>query len=279
MLFDHIGKIVFYFFPSDTNYNINFAFTIIGRLALPIFIFLLIEGFVHTNNIKKYFLRLGILAVVIGVTEIILGSIPSLNLADTLLKAGNIFIDLLLILLILFLFNQKNILHKVLILIPILYFVIALLIQNETIYIFSDYAKAFLSAFMPQYAFISPLIVVLYLLINYLYNLQVNKKFGEEALSTIDIVTFKKDIRINSFIISILLVSLLMYLFSYVIQDANVLNTNYVSNTYFALAIIPIFFYNGKLGKTNKIIKSAYYLFYPIHLVIIFLITYLVSII
>ena len=105
MLFDHIGKIVYLFFPTENMYWLNYAFSIIGRLALPIFVFLLIEGFYHTKNIKKYFIRLGIMAAIIGLSEIILAFIPSLNMTDTLFKAGNIFIDLLLILLTLFFYH------------------------------------------------------------------------------------------------------------------------------------------------------------------------------
>lgn len=55
MIIDHYGAI---FESGEITYRI------IGRLAFPIFAFLISEGFVHTRDIKKYGLRLLLFALI-----------------------------------------------------------------------------------------------------------------------------------------------------------------------------------------------------------------------
>ncbi|MFR4555762.1 MAG: TraX family protein [Peptoniphilus sp.] len=63
MLIDHIGA-----FILEDVYGLNSTIYILsrslGRIAFPIFVFLLVEGFKKTKNIKKYFINLLIFAFI-----------------------------------------------------------------------------------------------------------------------------------------------------------------------------------------------------------------------
>lgn len=63
MVFDHIH----YFF--DYTGKIPIWFAMIGRLAAPLFLFSVIEGFIHTRNRKKYFLKIYSLAILMGLIQ------------------------------------------------------------------------------------------------------------------------------------------------------------------------------------------------------------------
>lgn len=91
MLIDHGTAILV---PGNSSFYI--IGRSIGRLAFPIFCFLLVEGFLHTSNVKKYLLRLGIFALI--------SEIPfDLAFNHTLFELGhqNIFFTLLIGLLVL----------------------------------------------------------------------------------------------------------------------------------------------------------------------------------
>ncbi len=109
MIIDHIG---FYLIPEGT---INLVFRAIGRIAYPLFAFMIAEGFHKTHHLKKYFLRLLLSALIM---ELIIVIIYLITLENYLIHI-NVFIPLLFGLTGLTLFYQPKWYLKILI-IPLL---------------------------------------------------------------------------------------------------------------------------------------------------------------
>ena len=84
--------------------------------------------------------------------------------------------------------------------------------------------------------------------------------------------TFHIETEINSSL-AIVLVSVICYLVGR-FSNIPLLSTymDYEIESYIVLAIFFVLWYNGKLGLSNKIVKYGFYLSYPLHLLILFLI-------
>ena len=73
MFIDHIGAVILepYLLRGGVDggtfsrlLQLNTTLRLIGRFAFPIFAFLVVEGFMHTSNLKKYISQLGIFALI-----------------------------------------------------------------------------------------------------------------------------------------------------------------------------------------------------------------------
>ena len=88
MIIDHTSVA---FFKQTTLFNV------IGRIAFPIFAFQISEGYIHTKNLKRYFLRLFCFAIISQVPFMLFDSMFTSNFTFNIF--GTLFIGLLVILL------------------------------------------------------------------------------------------------------------------------------------------------------------------------------------
>lgn len=201
MLIDHSGYVIFNEF-SFMNY--------IGRLAFPIFAFLITEGYIHTSNLKRYFSRLIIFAL--------LSQIPFMLLFPNDFTL-NILFTLALGLLAITVYSKLQ--NKVLGLLFITFSaVLAHLLRFD--YGWFGIAIIFIFYVFKNEKFYMNLFFCITIFLNYFYY-------------------FAKT-------------SMIEYLFIFL---------------FCALSLIPINLYNGKKGKN---IKYFLYIFYPLHLIVLYLI-------
>lgn len=211
MLLDHIGAVLV---PG-------YALRIIGRLAFPIFCFLLAEGVHYTQNPRKYLLRLGI--------GVILSELPF----DLALFGGwtwwyqSVMVTLLLGAMALMSMNR---------------------VQNRMVKVLILLAFAFLAElFQTDYAGGGVLMVGLFGLTRDLPHRKLVQLLG-------------------------------MYLLCrWIIPAAYVpfMGRPVVIEMFAILALIPIWLYSGKKVTSSKWVQWAFYLFYPVHLWILYLIAIL----
>lgn len=205
MLADHMGAV---FFPECLY------LTIIGRIAFPIFAFLIAEGYFYTHNVKKYLIRLFAFALI--------SEIPY-NYAfhgEMIASPGlNVFFTLFLGLLAIYLYDHFKKQNIVLGVVPVV------IIGVIAYFINTDYGM--IGVFM---------IFAFYIFRN---------DFYKKALSYI-----------------VLTGAILVMYSAY--EGISV-------QLYSILALILIYFYNGKKGFN---IKYLFYIFYPGHLLILGLLRY-----
>lgn len=203
MFIDHIGYAIFGKF-SFFNY--------IGRIAFPIFAFQISEGYIHTRNLKKYFLRLFIFALISQIPFMLFYNLVSDQFSL------NIFFTLLLGLACIYIYDKS---------------------KYKFLSIIASIAIAFIAEVSHcDYGFYGVAIIFIF----YLFKNNISKA----SIAFIIATTIKY----------------LIPIIKYGLYDA------YLYLLIFTL--IPIIFislYNGKKGKDTKYFL---YLFYPIHLLLIY---------
>lgn len=203
MTIDHVGVCLF---PDQV------LLRYIGRLAFPIYAFLLTQGFIHTRNVKKYLFRLGLLALI---SEVPFNLVCSGRMFFG--GAQNVFFTLLLGLLSLVFMERISVYRQgVAALLPI---AAACVIAQVLAFDYGCFGILMIGIFY-----------VCRFCIGYQY-------------------------------VCIALIQLMMDH----IQPAAI------------AALIPISLYNGRRGKCPPLLLWAFYLYYPLHLLVIYMLSLIIG--
>ena len=277
MAFDHVGLLLETLNPSNlSTLEIAHIFRIIGRLALPLFAFMIVEGVMHTKSFKKYLFRLGIMALIISLAFIIMEYTSIRNYAHGLLRAGNIFIDLSLLAVSIYLLKQDKIWKKFLILLPLCFSILSFIIKGiETSNVIDiNWFPCFLTM---QYDWFT-ILLGLGFYISYLLG-DVYIKFTEPS-TKMDKSIWENNgnyrLLVNIIatfflvVINFLYYSTIYFWPNAVFWDANTELFSIISGAFILL-------YNGKRGYNAKWFQYGSYLYYPLHLVIIILVFIIIN--
>ena len=269
MTIDHVGLV----------YNID-AFRYIGRLALPLFCFMIAEGAIHTKNFRKYALRLGIMASLISLAIILSDTIPFIrNNGLSMRYYGIIFVDLLLGALAVYLLRQNKWYIKLLAILPIAYGVTSYLVSifecvgcGQTIHWFPYFIRT-------QYGWYGILMVVAFYVAHLLTKVFISYR---SSVSGIDQELYKGTNleRHTLNIISVLALGVMTvgyYLCEYMINQYTPTDSLYQIQLYAIISGAFILLYNGYRGYNKKWFQYGSYLYYPLHIAIIGLISFLQS--
>ena len=269
MTLDHVGlylRMQYWF--DDSIMQLSEVFRCFGRLALPLFAFMIVEGVLHTKSIGKYLLRLGIMASFISFVFMLLEYTTWFEGLEELLRAGNIFIDLLLLAIMIYCLKHPKWYIKLITLLPLAFSALSFIVKGieteQQIYI--HWFPCFLTM---QYDFL-PLLLGLGFYAAYLV-MDLYIKYVVKA----DKVVFEENGSYR-FMVNLLMVffativHLFYYSFHYTWSDA--VFWDYTQQLFAILSGAFILFYSGRRGYNAKWFQYGSYLYYPIHIGIIALI-------
>jgi hypothetical protein len=253
MTIDHFGVLVLYPYTNNNVIDTLYIFSrLIGRIAFPLFAFMIAEGIYRTKHRYLYWLKLFAMALLIGISMFVLEQININALA------GNIFVDLSLAALAMILLKEKSWLLKPLGLFPIAYVIWTSFESNIPSYFTADYGLYGL---------------IMMLIFFFTYSKVIQKKL------TI-LIPWNKHTENNYVIASVALI--MMHVVWYIIELlvnqgmpnggllANYLARFVGAQTYAVVASYFIYFYRGDKGNPPTWFQSFSYAYYPLHFIALY---------
>jgi hypothetical protein len=248
MTIDHFGVLVLY--PYTNNQVIDTMYLIarlVGRLAFPLFAFMIAEGVFRSKHPYRYWLRLFVMSILIGVSMFVLKQFRIEALA------GNIFVDLSFAALTMILFKEKSWWIKLFGLIPMSYVIWTSFAADIPNYLKADYG-------------LYGLIMMLILFLSYTNTFQ-------EKFSRLIGLSHQSNQRYILASVALIMMHIVWYIMALVVNQG--LLSSYLSRfvgaqTYAVLAGYFIYSYQGDKGLQPKWFQAFSYAYYPLHFVVLY---------
>lgn len=272
MTIDHLGIFISMYAYKMTNtslaYQISNVFRILGRFAFPIIIFMIVEGVIHTRHFGKYMLRIGIIALSIMIFQILVYYLYDSSI-ETMMSP---FIDLSLAAITVYLLKRKDKFTS-LVALPIGFSLLCFIVSvysrytGDKILWLPFYVRA-------DYSLIGTLLAVGFYFATEISVKVVNDK-NLEAATTKEEIMKTDSYRFIANYISIgviVIISILVMLTGWISIDNKSLFDifNAKVQNWMIISLVPIIFYNGKRGYNGKWFKYGSYLYFPLHIIILF---------
>lgn len=258
MTLDHVG--IFLQNLQNTQ-QIGIIFRYFGRIAFPLFILIIVEGVRHTKHFGKYILRLGILAAVFMVGQIVFFYCIN-NQVNSFYSP---ILDVLIVALTIYLLKRKD-KYSFFSILTIGYIITSFVVVNV------ERINNINILWMPFFLRLPYALFDIILAVGFYYSKPLAKiilKDGGNATENLVDTPYERYLENG---INALIVLIVTFIFFFMLRLMNVSYFFYDYQGYAAIACIPLLFYNGKRGYDKKWFKYGSYLYIPLHILIIFLI-------
>jgi hypothetical protein len=260
---DHIALI--FVSPFGTSEILYLVLRGIGRMGFPLFAFFIVEGVVKTKHLGKYLIRIAILLLTLTTAQVVMSFTPLENMID-ISQSYNIFITLFVGATTVAYFHRRKF-KEIYFLIPLILLITANIfaLYDDGIwrrFVLGDYGIYGIALILGFYvAYVSTPFVT-----------ESVKTYNATANSGIDNEIYTQKMRNTLGCISLLFVNVVWYILAVTISD-------FPFNpfqTYSIFTGLLILMYNGQKGNQPLWFKWLYYIYYPAHLAILVLISFLI---
>jgi hypothetical protein len=268
MTIDHLGVVMDMFLDHSKSIVLIISiFRIIGRFALPLFCFMIVEGVLHTRSFKRYIIALLSVGALVFGGHIFLVEVMNGNMGQ-----GNIFFDLALGAIAIKCLDSKKVQIKFLSLLPIGY----CLFSHLTYGIIPELGN-FPEYFQTQYGFYGMALILGFYTAHHLTKIYYDSVYSKNGFTAEELKdTPQYKLTENLFkTLSLVIVTMLLYVITiygklYIKLDVSI-------QTWAILSGALLLLYNGNRGYNSNWFKYGCYIYYPAHLLILYGLFYLIA--